>query len=231
MCSNYRPVTSLDRLLAFFGVERTRNEPPPDVDVYPLGLAPFIRLDPDGDPRDTSRPLVAENAVFGLLPEFATELVYGRKTYNARSETVHTLPSFKAAWAAGQRCIIPAECIYEPSYETGRAVWWRIAQPGSVPMGVAGIYREWKAPDGSSLFTMAMLTVNADDHPVMKRFHKPREEKRMVVVLDPSEYGPWLTCPVADARRYFKQWHGPLETTPRELEQRARQLGETPDLF
>lgn len=216
MCSNYRPVTRLDRLLTFFGVERARDQPPPDADVYPLGLAPFIRLDPDGDPADKSRPLVADNAVFGLLPHFATELAYGRRTYNARSETVHKLPSFKQAWAAGQRCIIPAEAIYEPSYETGRCQWWRIALPGAVAMGIAGIYRGWKAPDGRVLYTMAMLTVNAAEHPVMQRMHKPGEEKRMVAVLDPAEYGPWLTCSVDEAPAFLKLWTGPLEATLRE---------------
>lgn len=215
MCSNYRPVTRLDRLLTFFGVERGKDQPPPDVDVYPTGLAPFIRLDPQG--QAGKGPLVAENAIFGLLPSFATEIAFGRKTYNARCETVATLPSYKDAWRKGLRCIIPAECIYEPSYETGRAVWWQIGQPGSVPMGIAGIYRGWQNSDGKWVWTMSMITVNAADHPVMKRFHKPSEEKRMVVILDPSEYLEWLTCSVDDASRFFKQWHGPLDTSLREM--------------
>ncbi|MBX3586718.1 MAG: hypothetical protein KF796_08730 [Ramlibacter sp.] len=43
MCSNYVPVTQSDRLLSFFGVHRdARTEPP--IDVWPTGLAPFIRL-------------------------------------------------------------------------------------------------------------------------------------------------------------------------------------------
>jgi putative SOS response-associated peptidase YedK len=66
------------------------------------------------------------------------------------------------------------------------------------------------------LWTMAMLTVNAEDHRVMKRFHKPGDEKRMVVILDPSEYVDWLTCPAAEATKFFRQWQGPLETMPRE---------------
>ena len=41
MCSNYRPVTRMDRMLTFFGVERQRDEVPHD--VFPTGLAPFIR--------------------------------------------------------------------------------------------------------------------------------------------------------------------------------------------
>ena len=135
MCSNYRPVTRIDRLLTFFGVERGRDEAP--ADVFPLGLAPFIRLAPHGE--DASGRTV-EDGIFGLLPSFASEIAYGRRTYNARSETVARLASFKDAWARGQRCIVPAECFFEPSWESGKAVRWRIGQPGDVPMGIAGIY-------------------------------------------------------------------------------------------
>lgn len=215
MCSNYQPVTRMDRLLTFFGVERGRDDPP--VDVFPLGIAPFIRLTRDHGPATR----VAEEGIFGLLPHFATEVAFGRRTYNARSETVATLPSFKDAWARGQRCVIPAEAIYEPNWETGRAVRWRIGLPGDVPMGIAGIYRRWRHPDGRYMLTFAMLTVNADEHPIMQRFHKPGDEKRMVVILDPKDYDAWLTTSVEDASDYFRQWTGPLVTTPAPLPPRA----------
>ena len=78
-------------------------------------------------------------------------------------------------------------------------------------MGIAGIYRQWKGPDGKKLWSFAMLTVNADGHPVFKRMHKPTDEKRMVVILDPSEYDDWLGCSVEDARKYFRQWAGHLD--------------------
>lgn len=206
MCSNYRPVTRSDRLLSFFSVERARDEP--SVDVWPLGLAPFIRLSEPG----SGNKLIVDDGLFGLLPGFQTELAAGRKTYNARSETVAKLPSFRESWSKGWRCIIPAEFIYEPSYESGKAVRWLIQQPSSVPMGIAGIYRKWKRLDGHEVFTFAMLTVNADGHPVMARFHKPEDEKRMVVILDQTDYLNWLACPVAETSSYFKQWMGPLET-------------------
>lgn len=218
MCSNYRPVTRLDRLLTFFGVERAKDQEPRD--IFPLGLAPFIRLTREGT--EGGEPaLLCEDGLFGLLPHFATEVNYGRRTYNARSETVHKLPSFRFAWSAGQRCIIPAENIYEPNWETGRAVRWTIGLPGGVPMGIAGIFREWSAPDGQKMFTFAMLTVNVDDHPLMKRFHRPGDEKRMVVMLHPDDYMGWLTCSVQDAPSYFRQWHGELEAHPAPLPPRA----------
>src|SRR4051794_5191335 len=177
MCSNYRPVTRADRLLTFFGVERGRDEAPQD--VFPLGLAPFIRLRKvgasDGGEAADSGNRVCDDGIFGLLPHFAAELAFGRKTYNARSETVAVLASFRDAWRAGQRCIIPAECIYETSWETGKAVRWRIGQPGEVPFGIAGIHASWRHPDGREMSTFAMLTINADAHPLMSRFHRPGE--------------------------------------------------------
>ncbi len=204
MCANYHPVTRADRLLAFFGATRNRDDAP--TDVYPTQLAPFIRLAEDG-----SGNLRCDDAFFGLLPHFATELAYGRRTYNARSETVAKLASFRDAWKRGQRCVIPAECIFEPRYnEQGKAERWAIAQPGDVPLAIAGIYTHWRSPEGQRHYSFAMLTVNADEHPVMKQFHAPGEEKRMVVVLDPKEMGAWLSCPVAEAAQYFRMWNGPL---------------------
>ena len=185
------------------------------MDVFPLGLAPFIRVAPD-----TSVGRIAQDGIFGLLPYFATELAFGRRTYNARSETVAKLPSFKDAWARGQRCVIPAEAIYEPNWETSKAVRWRIGLPGDVPMGIAGIYQPWRHPNGQTMFTFAMLTVNADDHPVMKRFHRPGDEKRMVVILDPNDYDAWLTASTDDAGQYFRQWTGALVATPAPLPSR-----------
>ena len=197
-------------MLTFFGVERDRDGEP--VDVFPTGLAPFIRKAEEG-----SGDRRVDDGAFGLLPHLATDLAYGRRTYNARSETVRSLPSFRDAWRRGQRCIVPAEAIFEPSYESAKAVRWRISQHGDVPMGIAGIYTRWRHPDGRNLFSFAMLTVNADDHPVMRRFHKPGEEKRMVVILDPKDYDDWLACSVDEAVRHFRQWSGELRAEPAPL--------------
>lgn len=140
MCSNYEAVTRADRMLAFFGVV---HEDSPSIITFPTGLAPFIRLSEAGKRQ-------AVDGHFGLLPHFAKELTFGRRTYNARSETVATLPSFRDAWRRGQRCIVPAEAIFEPSYETGKAVRWRIWQPGEVPTGIAGIWTSWRDPADQS---------------------------------------------------------------------------------
>jgi putative SOS response-associated peptidase YedK len=211
VCSNYVAVSRADRLLSFFGVLRGRDDPP--MEAWPTTLAPFIRL---AEPGSGNRRIV-EDGLFGLLPGFAKELAFGRKTYNARSETVHQLPSFRDAWRRGQRCIVPAEIIFEPNYESGKAVRWAIQQPGAVPLGIAGIYTRWRHPNGRELFSFAMLTVNADEHPFYKRFHRPGDEKRMPIILAPTEYDAWLTCSVQVAPQFFAAWPGPLEAEPAPL--------------
>jgi putative SOS response-associated peptidase YedK len=204
-------------MLAFFGVERGRDEEP--VDVWPLGIAPFIRL---AEPSSGNR-LVVDDGLFGLLPNFQAELAAGRRTYNARSETVHRLASFRESWAKGWRCIIPVECVYEPYYENAdaNAIRYQIQGPMATPLGIAGIYRKWRHPDGGELLTFAMLTVSAEGHPIYSRFHKPGDEKRMVVILDREDYGEWLQCSVEEAPKFFKQWNGPLEFFPNPLPAKA----------
>lgn len=227
MCSNYRPVTRMDRMLTFFGVERARDETP--ADVYPTQLAPFIRLTDEGT-EGGKLAMIADDGHFGLMPGWAPRLEYGRRTYNARSETVAVKPSFREAWRKGYRCIIPAEYFYEPCWETGKSVRWRIGLPFDVPMGIAGIYWPGKDEQGNRRYSFAMLTVNADDHPVMQRFHRPGDEKRMVVILDPKEYMPWLSCPVDEAPRFFRQWMGPLDAYPAPTQPRTRKAKPEPDL-
>lgn len=165
---------------------------------------------------------MVDDGLFGLIPGFQKEMAAGRKTYNARSETVHELPSYRESWKKGWRCIVPAESIYELNHESGKSVRWHIQLYGAVPMGIAGIYRQWTSPEGTKHFTFSMLTVNADDHPTFKRFHAPHDEKRMVVILKPSEYSAWLDGTVAEALTFFQQYHGEFECWPAALPPRSK---------
>ena len=201
MCSNYRPVARSDLLLKHFDITRPEGELP--IDCYPSYLAPFIRR--NSHSTDYRRECL--NGQFGLIPHWAKDLTMGKRMYNARSETVAEKPSFRDAWRSGQRCIVPAECIYEPCYETGKSVWWRIGLKGWTPFGIAGVWaKRVDRATGHATFSFTMLTVNADEHTLMKRFHKPRDEKRMVVILDESDYDHWLDCPINEAWSMIKQF-------------------------
>lgn len=52
---------------------------------------------------------------------------------------------------------------------------------------------------------MAMLTVNADEHPVMKHMHKLGDEKRSVVILRTADYDEWLRTTNLEAARAMLQ--------------------------
>lgn len=62
---------------------------------------------------------------------------------NARFETVAKSPAFRDAWKTGRRCLIPANTLREPNWETGRCVWWDLRRADRLPWMVAGIWSEW----------------------------------------------------------------------------------------
>ena len=143
---------------------------------------------------------------FGLIPSWSKDTTIARRTYNARSETVHEKPSYRDAWRQARHCIIPAEAIYEPDWRTGRAVATRISRADGLPMGIAGLWASWKTPQGDLLYSYTMLTINADEHEFMRRYHKPEEEKRMVVILNEGSYGDWLHASAAESRAFLRQF-------------------------
>ena len=51
--------------------------------------------------------------------------------------------------------------------------------------------------------SMTMLTINADGHELMCQFHKPVDEKRMVVILPPDSYDPWLRAKPQDSLEFM----------------------------
>src|SRR3546814_3935215 len=70
-----------------------------------------------------------------------------------------------------------------------------------------------------------MITVNADGHPIFSRLHRPEDEKRMVVILDPDAYDDWLTCAPEEAPQYFRQWTKPLRAFAKPLPPRIKKIG------
>lgn len=141
---------------------------------------------------------------FGLVPHWADPRLV-RSTYNARSETVAQKPSYRTAWRNKQLCAIPVLAFYEPNYETGHAVRWRIERRDGMPFALAGIWERRLGDEGITRWPCSMLTINADEHPLMRQFHKPGDEKRSVVILDAADVDGWLQARSdADARAYLQ---------------------------
>jgi putative SOS response-associated peptidase YedK len=132
-----------------------------------------------------------------LVPHWATDTKITKSTYNCRSETAAEKPSFRDAYKRNQRCIIPADAFFEPDWRSGKAIATRIEHIGGQPLGIAGLWSSWKSPKGEWVFSYTMLTLNADVHTLMKQFHKPSDEKRMVAILPQAQYQDWLECTAA----------------------------------
>ena len=139
-------------------------------------------------------------ARFGLIPPWARDDTFSRRTYNARSETVADKPSYRQAWYAGHFAVALVDHFYEPCYETGGAVRWKIQRTDGAPMGIASLWQRWNHPQtGEVIASFTMLTINADRHPVMSRFHKPADEKRTPLVLPETQFAAWLDATVEQA--------------------------------
>ena len=144
-------------------------------------------------------------ARFGLIPSWAKDENFGRKTYNARLETVSEKPSYKEAWTKRHYALALADAFYEPCYESGKAVRTKITQVNREPMAIASIWDTWIEPDTDELIvSFSMLTIEASNHPLMNRCHKPEDEKRTVVPLRPELFQEWLNATPESARALLK---------------------------
>ncbi|MCC8405147.1 SOS response-associated peptidase [Paraburkholderia sp. MMS20-SJTN17] len=115
MCTNFAAARS-DQLLKHLGIEPPDSPWRDEVDKgYP---APIIRRVEGRDRADL--------ATFGIVPRrHIPEGVNPFDTMNARSETLGEKRSFSGAWKELQLTLIPCEAIYEPNYESRKAVRWR----------------------------------------------------------------------------------------------------------
>ena len=203
MCSHYQAIQERERFFRRFGVY------PPDpggkYDIWPGYQGLMLRRPRAHGAGDEAVPAMeALTGVFGLIPHWARDAKLARHTYNARSETVHEKPSFRDAWRNAQHCIIAADAIFEPDWRSGRAVPTRITRADQEPMGIAGLWASWTAPDGQRVHSYTMLTIAAQDHALMRNFHKPEDEKRMVVILPPAAFTDWLDAPAHRSREFLQ---------------------------
>jgi len=149
-------------------------------------------------------------ARFGLIPGWAKDDKISRHTYNARSETAAEKPSYRTAWRQRQFGLVLVDNFYEPSYESGKAVRWKIELASGDPFGIACLWDRWTDPaSGELVVSFSMLTVNADEHPVMCQFHKPGDEKRTPVIIAPDLHEAWLNADHAKASELMTWTHMP----------------------
>ena len=197
MCVNYTP-TRKDQIAAKFdALDQTGIDWKSE--AWQDYAAPFIT-------HDALRRRQALLGSYSMIPK--GKIAPGVKrfsTMNARAETIAELRSYAKPWREGMRCLVPMQHFFEPNYESGKAERWQIGLDDASDFAVAGIYRAWEEDEGQQSFSFTQITINADHHPLMKRFHQPGDEKRSLVIIAKEDFDEWLSCRNLDMARAFLQ--------------------------
>ncbi|MGN7104852.1 SOS response-associated peptidase [Ralstonia holmesii] len=199
MCNNYKP-SEIDRIHSVYRIDVAGVGDYPR-ETWPDYAAPIVRQRADG-----VRECVVAN--FGFVPKRRLPPGKSFDTTNARSETVGQKPTFAKYWRAAQLCLVPAQALFEPNYEADpkKSTRYRIWLKDEPDFAIAGLWRSWDARVADSLApteSFTMLTVNADEHPLMRRMHAPGKEKRSVVVVPRDHWEAWLSCRDPEVARTF----------------------------
>lgn len=185
MCHHYKSVRNPPADLADeFSVRANLYDVQlPLAGFYPLQTVPIIRMNDVGQ-----REMVG--AQWGLLPGWwkpsgksKSPSAFQRKTFNARSESVHEKPTFRAAFKT-RRCLLPAVEFFEKGH------YFHL--PEHRPFAFAGLWERCQQ-EGEAIETCTLLTTEPNEAVKSVGHH------RMPVLLtDPEQYGLWLNPDVAE---------------------------------
>lgn len=129
---------------------------------------------------------------WGLVPHWAKEKKLAWSMINARAESLREKPAFRNLLSR-RRCLVPADGFYEWKQKGKAKQPWRILLCSGEPFFFAGLWDEWRAPEGQSHHSFTIITTEANE--LMAPIHD-----RMPAILGPSEAEQWLRLPdVEDA--------------------------------
>lgn len=238
MCNEY-DAPGPEQLEAFFDVQIPDDLPPWRTSQAPLTMGPYLKAGQ-----------LLQVGQWGMIPPGSTTRIptlQPRKTdppgtkpkklstNNARNERMATAHTYRGAWKAGHRCLIPAWAYFEPYYGIGKKnIYWRLERADGAPWALAGLWSEWTDhATGEVVPNFTMLTQNCDAHPLLKLLHKPEvdrqgnvlppeeQDKRSVVPLEGADWDAWLHGTAEQAQRLIRLptvevfKHGPRDTRRR----------------
>ncbi|TNF52036.1 SOS response-associated peptidase [bacterium] len=129
---------------------------------------------------------------WGFIPFWSKDQSVGYKMINARAETITTKRSFCSAFRKN-RCIIAADGFYEWRIKGKKRSPFFIRLKSGKPLGLAGIFNQWKSPEGEKLCTCTIVTTVANE--LIQEIHH-----RMPVIIPKERQELWLDPEVQDER-------------------------------
>lgn len=175
MCGRFTLTADLDAIQLAFNLATLPTAFAPRYNIAPSQPVAIIT---------NEAPTTLSFHTWGLLPSWAKDPALANKLINARSETVHEKPSFRAAFKR-RRCLIPADGFFEWKRDGKTKTPMFIHMKGRPVFALAGLWEIWNSPQGDEIRSCTILTTEAND------FMKPIHD-RMPVILDPADYAEWL---------------------------------------
>ena len=176
MCGRFSLTASNEGLVNYFGLARG------------LALEPRYNIAPSQQVA-AARVEAGERRLvllrWGLIPFWANDPKIGYKMINARAETAHKTPAFRAAFR-GRRCLIPASGFYEWDKKGGSRQPYYIRRADGQPLALAGLWEHWEGEEGKTVIESCTILTTAASEPVA-RLHD-----RMPVILEPEDFDLWL---------------------------------------
>jgi putative SOS response-associated peptidase YedK len=188
MCGRYSLTRREAELVERFGIEQLLLEGEalrPRYNIAPTQMVPVV-LDKDGQ-------RVLAEMKWGLIPFWAKDPKKTKPIINARSESIAEKPFFKQA-ANKRRCLIPADGFYEWKKANKEKIPLFIHFPDKEIFAFAGLWDQWKSPEGDILRSCTIVTTEANQF--MSAVHD-----RMPVIVRPEHEARWLDPEVKDIEK------------------------------
>ena len=127
---------------------------------------------------------------WGLVPAWARDLSVGNRMINARAESLESKPAFRDA-LRGRRCLVLADGFFEWKKDGRARRPFHIRLRTREPFAFAGLWDEWRAPNGQVVRSCTIVTTDANA--LIEPLHD-----RMPVILLPEAESLWLDPTVGD---------------------------------
>ncbi|WP_071458486.1 SOS response-associated peptidase [Bacillus massilinigeriensis] len=187
MCGRFTLTASMDEILDRFDAQAFLEE-----EIY----SPSYNIAPSQSVLAIINDGKANRLGFlkwGLIPPWAKDKSIGYKMINARAETIAEKPSFRKAFQK-KRCLIIADSFYEwRRNEDKTKTPMRITLKGENLFAMAGLWEQWKSPEGKSIYSCSVITTTPNE--LMAGIHD-----RMPVILKPEDEQTWLNPENSDAK-------------------------------